>query len=64
MFGKFFDLTARFAGELFLQIVPPAALAAYAASELAQSTEITFVQAAAMISAGLLICLMVNALRE
>ena len=56
--------TARLMAELALQIVPPAILAAFAANELAKATEANFAQAAGIVTAVLLLCVMFNTLRD
>lgn len=58
------DRSMRLAGAFALQIIPPSLLAAYAAYELSLATSASFAQAAGIITAVLLLCVMVNALRE
>ncbi len=64
MNGTYFQKATQMLGEAFIQIVPPGALAAYSAYEIARFTQISFSQAAGLITASLLICIMLHMVQD
>ena len=64
MIGLLKEQTPRLLAELAFQIVPPTILAGLAAHELSERTAFSFSEAAGLVTAVLLICIMVNSVRD
>ena len=62
---RFFAVrSARFLGEVFIQTVPPAALAPFAATELAKATSLTFVESATIVATCFVASLLISGFRD